>query len=157
MNASLVHVRSDGRQREIPLNHPVTLVGRRTDCQLRIPISSVSRRHCELRMADGGLYLRDLGSSNGTFVNGHRLQGEAELTPGDLVSIGSLVFVVRLDGHPRAIDASEAARRGKPAQAPGTAPSAIQSGFASPSAGDSSIDFDFDLDLDDDEDEQPSL
>ncbi|HAA51024.1 MAG TPA: hypothetical protein DCE43_15010, partial [Planctomycetaceae bacterium] len=46
------------------------IVGRGRDCQLRIPVADVSRQHCKFSLKDGGVYLQDLGSSNGTQVAG---------------------------------------------------------------------------------------
>jgi FHA domain/Domain of unknown function (DUF1707) len=77
---------------------PVTLGRSRTcDCVLADP--SVSRRHAELRRDAGRWLLRDLGSRNGTRVNGVRLLDEAEVGPGDRVSFGDARF--RLGEPPR--------------------------------------------------------
>lgn len=56
---------------------------------------------------DDELVVRDLNSSNGTYVNGERISGERELVPGDLLTVGDVVFVVRIDGHPKDIDAAD--------------------------------------------------
>jgi FHA domain/Domain of unknown function (DUF1707) len=77
---------------------PVALGRSRTcDCVLADP--SVSRRHAELRREGGRWLLRDLGSRNGTRVNGARLLDEAEVGPGDRVSFGDARF--RLGEPPR--------------------------------------------------------
>ena len=52
---------------------------------------TVSRRHAELRLREGSWILRDLGSSNGTWVNGRRVM-EAEVAPGDEVVLGACRF-----------------------------------------------------------------
>ncbi|MBS0196330.1 MAG: FHA domain-containing protein [Planctomycetes bacterium] len=106
MNVSMVLVQADGTQREIPLKKAVQVIGRQTDCQLRIPSANVSRHHCEVIVSDSGVSLRDLGSSNGTFVNKQRIQ-QAQVAPGDLVSLGGLVFVLRVDGKPEFIDSDD--------------------------------------------------
>lgn len=72
----------------------VTLVGRQQGCQIRIVSSLVSRRHCELAESDGQLIVRDLGSSNGTYVNGVKIAGPTALEPGSALVIGSVVFRV---------------------------------------------------------------
>jgi hypothetical protein len=64
------------------------LIGRSSACQLVLADDTVSRRHAELRAEDGRWLLRDLGSSNGTWVNGRRVI-EAEVRPGDLVQLGA--------------------------------------------------------------------
>ncbi len=72
----------------------VTIVGRQQGCQIRIVSSLVSRKHCELTERGGTLRIRDLGSSNGTYVNGQRIEGTKELEPGFSLVIGSVVFRV---------------------------------------------------------------
>lgn len=66
---------------------PVTL-GRSRQCDCVVSEPSVSRRHAELRRADERWLLRDLGSRNGTRVNGLRVLEETEVRPGDRVSLG---------------------------------------------------------------------
>src|SRR5262245_29922903 len=63
------------------------LIGRSSTCQLVLADDTVSRRHAELRVEEGRWLLRDLGSSNGTWVNGRRVI-EAEVRPGDLLHLG---------------------------------------------------------------------
>ena len=62
-------------------------LGRSSECQLVFADDTVSRRHAELRLVEGRWMLRDLGSSNGTWVNGRRVM-EAEVAPGDDVQLG---------------------------------------------------------------------
>ncbi|MBX3408997.1 MAG: FHA domain-containing protein [Phycisphaeraceae bacterium] len=111
MNATLVLVQPDGSLKEIPLTKQVTVMGRQTDCQLRIPSAGVSRHHCEVVLSEGGVKVRDLGSSNGTFVNKQKVD-QKDLSPGDMISIGGLVFVLRVDGKPQFIDAEDAIEDG---------------------------------------------
>jgi predicted component of type VI protein secretion system len=77
----------------------MTVIGRREDCDLRIPLGEVSRKHCRLVRDGDTLKLEDLGSSNGTFLNGQRVQ-EALLSPGDTIQVGPVVFAVQIDGEP---------------------------------------------------------
>lgn len=71
-------------------------VGRRPDLPFSIPSPTVSNLHAEIvRHGSGGLLLRDLGSTNGTFVNGKRLLDETVLESGDLVQFADLVFRLR--------------------------------------------------------------
>lgn len=91
--------KADGSRREFALRDGATVVGRKNSCDLRIPLTSVSRQHCEFRIEDGAVLLRDLGSSNGTFHNGARVQ-EAELAPGDEVVVGPVNFRLTVDGMP---------------------------------------------------------
>ena len=62
-------------------------IGRSSACQVVLADDTVSRRHAELRAHDGCWLLRDLGSLNGTWINGRRVI-EAEVRPGDLVQLG---------------------------------------------------------------------
>lgn len=66
-----------------------TLVGRGESCDVVLEDSSVSRRHAVLHVDDDGVRVEDLGSSNGTFVNGVRVSGRATLDAGDRLMIGS--------------------------------------------------------------------
>jgi pSer/pThr/pTyr-binding forkhead associated (FHA) protein len=72
----------------------VNSVGRHDDCQIRIRSSQVSRRHCEIFEQDEQLMLRDLGSSNGTYVNGRRVLGQQSLKAGDVITIGGVTLRV---------------------------------------------------------------
>src|SRR5687768_5223163 len=62
--------------RSIPVSSSPFLVGRHGHASLTIPSGTVSGVHAELRIEDGDLIVKDLGSTNGTFVNGARLEGE---------------------------------------------------------------------------------
>ncbi len=77
----------------------MTVIGRREDCDLRIPVGDVSRKHCRLVRTDDGIRIEDLGSSNGTYVNGQRVQ-ESELSAGDQVGVGPVQFIVQINGVP---------------------------------------------------------
>jgi len=119
MTAALVLIKHSGEQVEVPLKHPKTIIGRHTDCQIRIPDVSVSRQHCEIAVADGRVVVRDLGSSNGTYVNRRRISS-TELAPADLINVGKFIFVVRLDGKPEAIDSDDALEDGMATQVAAT-------------------------------------
>ena len=84
------------------------LVGREQDCQLRPSSESVSRHHCVFTLDDFGVRLRDLGSTNGTFVNGQRVQGQAILQPGDRILIGKLEFEIVIEGAVTAVQHARA-------------------------------------------------
>jgi pSer/pThr/pTyr-binding forkhead associated (FHA) protein len=63
---------------------------------------SVSKRHCQLNCDGGALNIRDLGSRNGTYLNGKRIN-EAVIKAGDAIEIGPLTFIFQIDGHPETI------------------------------------------------------
>src|SRR6478609_3036756 len=99
MQAVLVMFRSDGERRSFSIARDMTVIGRREDCDLRIPLGDVSRKHCRIVRDGEMLKLEDLGSSNGTFLKAHRVQ-EALLSPGDSIQVGPVVFVLQVDGEP---------------------------------------------------------
>src|SRR4051812_9108422 len=82
--------------KSIPLPAGRFLVGRERDCHLRPSSDLVSRHHCVFYVDDYAVRLRDLGSLNGTLVNGERLQGETTLSDGDSVKIGALELQLSL-------------------------------------------------------------
>ena len=102
MQVNLVYFKEDGQSKSFSLDKPVSVLGRRVDCDLRIPLIGVSRQHCELLAKDGGVAVKDLDSSNGTFVNARRIQ-EQPLKPGDRLQVGPVLFTVQIDGAPEQI------------------------------------------------------
>lgn len=99
MQVVLIMFRDGGDKRSFSLVREVTTIGRREDCDFRIPLGDISRKHCRLINDGEVLKVQDLGSSNGTFVNGQRIQ-EHELTAGDTINLGTVSFVVQIDGVP---------------------------------------------------------
>ena len=85
-------LRDEDQMRVFPIDASPFTVGRRSDQMLSIPAATVSGRHAEFRVEDDRLCLRDLGSTNGTFVNGERLRGEVSINHGDLVQFAQVVF-----------------------------------------------------------------
>jgi hypothetical protein len=85
-------------QRTYELTTPVTMLGRGTDCELRLVDPGVSRHHAELRVEDDQVVLVDLGSTNGTFVNGEPIRRVA-LTDGTRVTLGRTTLVFRRDAR----------------------------------------------------------
>src|SRR5256886_12423582 len=79
----------------IDIARDLTLVGRKEECDLRLDHKSVSKMHCVIVKTDGLLLLRDLGSTNGTRVNGQRVR-RAALLPNDQLSIANYKYRVSL-------------------------------------------------------------
>lgn len=77
-------------------------VGRSHRCDLVIPDPGMSRTHALVSVAGGRVLVQDLDSANGTFINGRRLEGEAEVGEGDVLLLGETRMVVRL--HPPATE-----------------------------------------------------
>jgi len=90
MDYQLLVVRGRSASETIKLGEGVTIVGRHDDCHLRIKSSQVSRQHCHLFEKKGLLLVKDLGSSNGTYVNGKRIKEQQVLEPGDELTIGDV-------------------------------------------------------------------
>lgn len=90
LNAKLVVVGGDVKTTEVKLRLPC-VIGRGKGSTLTLGHPLVSRQHCELFEASGRLWVRDLGSLNGTYVNNEKI-GEAELPPGELLTVGSVTF-----------------------------------------------------------------
>src|SRR5260221_3053764 len=99
MQAVLVMFRNDGERRSFSISRQMTVIGRRQDCDLMIPLGEISRKHWRIIRDNGALRLEDLGSSSGMFHNGRRVQ-EAELEAGDTIQVGPVAFVLRVDGVP---------------------------------------------------------
>lgn len=103
MNVTLVAFKSDGERRDFRVKGDRCVIGRKSGCELQIPVSTVSRQHCEIVIENGAVKLRDLGSSNGTFLNNTRVR-EAALKAGDHLQIGPALFTVQIDGKPATIE-----------------------------------------------------
>lgn len=85
--------------------HGEFVFGRGAECDVRPDSPLVSRQHCLLSVRRSGAWLRDLGSRNGTLVNGVSISEEKSLRHGDQVQVGPLVLEVLLDDAPsHAID-----------------------------------------------------
>jgi pSer/pThr/pTyr-binding forkhead associated (FHA) protein len=102
MHANLVLFKNDGSQKVFPLQSNITVIGRRHDCDLCVPLSQISRRQCRLSKDENLIKIHDLDSRNGTYVNGTRVQ-ESAIKAGDYIKIGPLVFVLQIDGQPEKI------------------------------------------------------
>jgi pSer/pThr/pTyr-binding forkhead associated (FHA) protein len=100
MSARLTPV-SAGIGSTISLQRPVLLIGRHLECDVRIDLPKISRRHCCVALAYDRIVVRDLGSRNGLRVNGQVVE-EAVLQNGDEIAIGPVIF--RLD-NPDAVSA----------------------------------------------------
>jgi len=80
-------VQGDAPVRELSLDRSTLVLGRHPDCDVVLPSPAVSRRHARILRRAGAVRVEDLGSANGTFVNGRRI-ATAEIGDGDVVGIG---------------------------------------------------------------------
>jgi pSer/pThr/pTyr-binding forkhead associated (FHA) protein len=101
MKLSLM-VLSEGKARgqAIPITLPQFLIGRDKECQLRPASQLISKRHCAVLIKGGKVFVRDFGSTNGTFVNEEQVKGERQLNHDDLLKVGPLQFRVALEVTP---------------------------------------------------------
>ena len=102
MDVNLVLFKKDGSQKAFSLSSGTTIIGRRHDCDLCVPLMVVSKRHCQLSQNMEAVKIRDLDSRNGTFLNGKRIN-ETTVKAGDYIRIGPLTFLLQIDGKPEKI------------------------------------------------------
>jgi pSer/pThr/pTyr-binding forkhead associated (FHA) protein len=98
MKVELVVVQGNPEGKRIHLTIPVFRIGRGETCHLRPNSERVSREHAEFAVKDDVFTVRDLGSRNGTLVNGKPIAEQTTLARGDLVTVGPLTFAVAFDG-----------------------------------------------------------
>ena len=93
MEVTLISIDSCSPQQEFALDDLPVMIGRIAGAGVRLVDPTVSRRHCEIEEMEGVLVVRDLGSKNGTFINGCRIT-DAVLLPGHNLSMGKSSFHV---------------------------------------------------------------
>jgi NADPH-dependent 2,4-dienoyl-CoA reductase/sulfur reductase-like enzyme/pSer/pThr/pTyr-binding forkhead associated (FHA) protein len=96
-----IDARLEFQGRSLPISLPVTNLGQSPECQIPLTDPSLSAFHAQLVRHDAGLYLRDLGSSSGTWVNGQCQFGPHPLRDGDRIRVGQLEFLFRSTALPR--------------------------------------------------------
>jgi predicted component of type VI protein secretion system len=97
MGAKLIVVSGKSAGKAIGLKQGKLLIGRADECDVRPLGEEVSRRHCLLEMVEENLTVKDLGSRNGTSVNGSLVAGRVVLADGDIVRVGPLELRVSCD------------------------------------------------------------
>lgn len=103
--------------REIKISVPEFIIGRGEGAHLRPGSDMVSRKHCAIKVADGEVSINDLGSRNGSFVNGEKITKPHVAKSGDVIKIGKLQFELLIDPvkpgakKPKVKDVVEAASR----------------------------------------------
>jgi predicted component of type VI protein secretion system len=102
--------------KEIPLTAAEFRIGKDPSCQLK-PASGVSDKHCAFLVKQGRLFIQDLGSAEGTFVNEIKITAEVELKSKDKVKVGPLLFEVKIEAPVNVAKPAAAAPAAKPAAA----------------------------------------
>jgi hypothetical protein len=97
MNVALIMFHKGQRQRAIPLKTKETVIGRQKGCGIRIASHEISRLHCCVRVTGDRVTVRDLGSANGTFLNGQQVKGELTVKHGDKLQLSDLTFVIEYE------------------------------------------------------------
>ena len=101
----------------IVVNKPQFVIGRLPECNLRIESKALSRRHAQIDVSDGLVTVKDLGSTNGTFVDGKRITEPVELKNGQMLKIGPLETTVQISAemhgakNPKVASVKEAVNR----------------------------------------------
>jgi pSer/pThr/pTyr-binding forkhead associated (FHA) protein len=122
MKVNLVVAQGVHEGKLIAVTGPEFLIGRDPHCQLRPASPAVSKQHCGVFARDGKLFIRDYGSTNGTFVNGEQVAGEREIANNDHLKVGPLEFTIRIEATAAAPPpAPKPAAPPKPAAAPAAA------------------------------------
>lgn len=90
----------EGQHQALPISGEDLCIGRGADADLRIDSLHLSRRHAGLRIEGTRMFIRDLGSSNATYVDGRRVTGEVEVEPGTALELGDVrMQIVAASGH----------------------------------------------------------
>ncbi len=84
----------------VPISPVPFLIGRDAKCHLRPASPLISKRHCAILIRDNQVFVQDLASTNGTFVNDRQVKGEIEIKNEDRLTIGPLAFAVRIQALP---------------------------------------------------------
>ena len=96
MGIKLVVVGGKQAGMEIPVRRSKFLIGRGEDCHLRPQSHTISRKHCLIRTDQGTAAIEDCGSTNGTLVNGEKIEQRREINDGDRIKVGVLELEVRI-------------------------------------------------------------
>ena len=91
---------ADGSPWTIPIQLPRFIIGRSEECSLILDSMEVSRRHAAIHMENSDLFVSDLGSRNGTFLNGSVVEGRRIIEDRDILKIGSHEFLVTVTKRP---------------------------------------------------------
>lgn len=136
----------------IVLDKPIVLVGRHPDCDAVILNSrKISRKHCAVALVNNSFVVRDLGSMNGVWVNGTRVENQAPVGFGDELMIGDVRFLLEADkaaiGKPKSPGGKSPASAAKPSV---VEPAPRKKALVTPPQSELSMEFPVPIDDDDD-------
>jgi hypothetical protein len=94
-----LHFQQNGPIDPVVLGDEPLLVGRSAGCDIEVIDKMLSGKHCRFEPRADGIYVLDLGSSNGTWVGGERIESAVKLSPGDEIKIGGTLIFLRDDGE----------------------------------------------------------
>jgi len=97
MKVSLVVAKGKRAGKVLPISVAQFVIGRHKECHLRASGSTISQHHCAVLVHDDKVLIRDFDSTNGTFLNRHRVRGEQEVSSNDLLELGKLAFRIRIE------------------------------------------------------------
>ncbi|MCX7700389.1 MAG: FHA domain-containing protein [Gemmataceae bacterium] len=97
MKVSLIVAQGVHKGKVIPIPIAQFVIGREEGCQLRPSSPAISKRHCALNVRGGKVFVQDFDSTNGTFVNDAKVNGEIEVKDGDTIRVGPLEFVLKVE------------------------------------------------------------
>ena len=103
--ACLVEIYGPSLGRRWVLDQAELTIGRGENCEIMLELDNVSRRHCSFLLREDGVFLRDNGSTNGTYLNNVEVRGDTPLRSGDLVKVGSAIFKFLFGGELGSIEA----------------------------------------------------
>ncbi|VTS03603.1 FHA domain-containing protein [Tuwongella immobilis] len=96
MKVNLIVAQGVHQGKQIPISVPEFIIGRDEKCQLRPASQVISKQHCAIIQRDGKVFIKDFGSTNGTFVNKSQISGEVLLNDQDYLQVGPLEFRIQI-------------------------------------------------------------
>ncbi len=92
IKVKLIVVGGDAKRTEVALKQLPATIGRAREASVTLPHSLVSRKHCEIYEEQDRLFVRDLNSLNGTYLNSEKIVGSKTILPGQLLTLGNVTF-----------------------------------------------------------------